>query len=158
MSQVHHEPPDDRWGPAQPASPRDEQGGYPGPYTGVPHGSAPPPRSPQQGSPTPTSAVVLLVLGGLGLLAFVWTGLGLVWAAPVVLAVLAVVARDDVPRSRRLTRIGWIVYAVLAALTVLLISLAVAAFIAFVSAGPGVDGGSYEPGTIALTASALGAP
>ncbi len=138
------------------------------PYTGMPHGTrtrdayaaagdAPQRYAPSEGSPTPTSAVVLLILGGLGLLVFVWSGIGIVWAAPVVLAIIAMVQKDDVSRSRRLVKIGWIVYAVLAALTVLLAALAVAGLLLLVNSSSSFGEGPYDPGTIAFTSSWLGA-
>lgn len=137
------------------------------PYTGVPHGTrthdaygpagdAPQRYAPSEGSPTPTSAVVLLIVSGLGALLFVWSGIGIVWAAPVVLAIVAMVRKDEVALSKRLTKIGWIVYAVLAVLTVLLISLAVAGLVLFANAAS-LDQGSYDPGTIAFTTGWLGA-
>ncbi len=157
MSQISHDRPDDRWEPETPSAP----------YTGVPHGTSsrdaygsstgsPQRYAPSEGSPTPTSAVVLLIVSGLGALLFVWSGIGIVWAAPVVLAIVAMVRKDEVALSKRLTKIGWIVYAVLTVLTVLLISLAVAGLLLFANAAS-FDQGSYDPGTIAFTTAWLGA-
>ncbi len=174
MSQIPHDRPDDRWETAGASSSAGTQAPYTGtphrdapsseppatdgPWAGGPYTGGPPPQryAPEEGSPTPTSAVVLLILSGLGLLAFVWTGLGLVWAAPVVLAVVAMAQRDDVAASRRLTKIGWIVYAVLAVLTVALIALGIGVLVWLANAGTFAESG-YDPGTIAFTASLLAA-
>ncbi len=158
MSQIPHDRPDEREEPQSAGAP----------YTGTPHGAAaraahgtagdaPQRYARPEGSPTSTSAVVLLILSGLGLAVFVWSGIGIVWAAPVVLAVVAMVRKDDAALSRRLVRIGWITYAVLAVLTVLAVAVTVAGFVWLFNSSSGFAENPYDRGTVAFTSAWLGA-
>jgi len=102
-------------GPVQPY-----QGGYPaGPgygYTGAP----------VKASPTPTSTIVLLVVSGLTTLSCYFSLVGIV---PLILGIVALSkAKADEEGCRRLTRIGWIVYAVVGVIGLLLVIAAIGFF------------------------------
>ncbi|MGQ7297202.1 hypothetical protein [Quadrisphaera sp. KR29] len=111
--------------------------GYGQGYAGVPASSAP-------RHPVSPSSVVLLVLSGLLALVLSWTVVGLAYAAPAVLGIVALTrAGTDPAGARRLTRTGWVVFAVLTALVVLVLVgvFALFAWAGFGTGGPGVPGG-----------------
>lgn len=115
----------------------------PAPYATPAHGS---------GASAPTSTIVLLVISGLLTL----TGVGLLWAAPAVLAIVALVKHPTDPAgARRLARIGWWVAGALAVLTVLAV-VAVAGLLLLVPAIlTSVTTSGYTPSTVGLTTTAL---
>lgn len=120
------------------------QQGYASGYAGRPaeHGGGP------AGGGVPTSTIVLLVVSGLLLLLTFWSGIGLVWAAPAVLAVVAMTrAGRDLAAAKRLTRIGWWVTIGLGVITLLLVVAAIV-FFGFLFSSSTYDGyGSYDDGS-----------
>ncbi|PWJ55210.1 hypothetical protein SAMN06264364_104133 [Quadrisphaera granulorum] len=112
------------YGPPPAYDPPPAPPGYGYGYTGIPASAAPP-------AAASTSTVVLLVLSGLLTLALSWTLLGLVYAVPAVLSIVALSKREDPSSARRLTRTGWIIFASICALVVLSIVAIIVALIAW---------------------------
>ena len=98
-------------------------------YQGEPHGGS-------TGGSAPTSTVVLVAISAVSLVTGAFTLAGI---AGLVLGIVALVrAGTDLPAARRLTRIGWIIWAVVAVLTVLLV---VGAIVLFAAASDGFSSG-----------------
>lgn len=116
------------------------------------YGAAPPAPhpavAPGVGPSAPASTIVLLVVSGLLTL----TGVGLLWAAPATLAIVALVKHPADPAgARRLARIGWWVAAGLAALGV----LAIVAVVVLLLLGTSLftlPGTGYTPSTVGFAA------
>lgn len=84
-------------------------------YAGVPASAAP------RGQ-APTSAIVLVVLSGLLVLTLFWTVVGLLYALPGVLSVVALSRSGSDPAgARRTTRTGWISFGVVTVVLGLLV-------------------------------------
>lgn len=102
-------------------------------YAGVPASAAP------RGQ-APTSAIVLVVLSGLLTLVLSWTLVGLLYAVPAVLSVVALARSGSDPAgARRTSRTGWIVFG---AVTVLLGLLVVVGAVLLATYGGGGGGGT----------------
>ncbi len=161
-------------GTPHPGPPRAERPAAPAPYTGTRVDQLPPLGPPTAGGyagtpaherrpdpgpgTTPVSTIVLLVTSGLVLLLTLASVVGVVFAAPVVLAVVALTRSTSDPASaRRLTRIGWWIFAGLLVLGLLLIGLLIALLVAFADAGGGFGSDDPFSTTAALRATALGA-
>ena len=148
--------------------------GAPAPYTGTPVDQLPPlgppppggyagdpvPQRPagHHGPPgtTPVSTIVLLVTSGLVLLLTIASVVGVVFAAPAVLAIVALTRTTSDPESaRRLTRIGWWIFAGLLVLGLVLIGVLIALFVAFAGTTTGGFGQDDPFGTTTAALAAL---
>lgn len=115
-----------------------------------PYGTQPSPYGapPTDHRPAPASTIVLLVVSGLLTL----TGVGLLWAAPAVLSIMALVKHPADPAgARRLTRIGWWIAAALGALALLAVLAVLAALILVPTLLGSIVTSGYTPSTVGLT-------
>lgn len=95
----------------------------PGQYAPAQYGAGQYPQGPAAPS-VPPSTIVLLVLSGLATLSCWGAVVGL---PPMIMAIIALTSyRQDMDKTRRLTRWGWIVFACLAVLALLIIAIGIA--------------------------------
>lgn len=95
----------------------------PGQYAPAQYGAGQYPQG-QAAPSVPPSTIVLLVLSGLATLSCWGAVVGL---PPMIMAIIALTSyRQDMDRTRRLTRWGWIVFACLAVLALLIVAIGIA--------------------------------